>query len=181
MNGLPHMITMRSVSIFGLSVVTLIFDDDAEDYFSRQQVLERLKGVSLPPEVKPMLGPLTTGIGEIYRYRIEAPGVPLVEQRAIQDWLIERTIRSVHGVADVVAFGGGVKQYQVQPDTNKLKNYNLTLPDIYRAIASNNANTGGGYIDHGHEAMVVREPGCCAQPTTSAILLLIPMQVSLSL
>ena len=159
MNGLPHMITMRSVSIFGLSVVTLIFDDDAEDYFSRQQVLERLKGVSLPPEVKPMLGPLTTGIGEIYRYRIEAPGVPLVEQRAIQDWLIERTIRSVHGVADVVAFGGGVKQYQVQPDTNKLKNYNLTLPDIYRAIASNNANTGGGYIDHGHEAMVVRGTG----------------------
>ena len=82
MNGLPHMITMRSVSIFGLSVVTMIFDDNAEDYFSRQQVLERLKAVSLPPEVKPILGPLTTGIGEIFRYRIEAPGVPLVEQRA---------------------------------------------------------------------------------------------------
>jgi cobalt-zinc-cadmium resistance protein CzcA len=159
MNGLPHMITMRSVSIFGLSVVTLIFDDDAEDYFSRQQVLERLKGVSLPADVKPMLGPLTTGIGEIYRYRIEAPGVPLVEQRAIQDWLIERTLRSVHGVTDVVAFGGGVKQYQVNVDSSKLRNYDLTLPDLYRAIASNNANTGGGYIDHGNEAMVVRGAG----------------------
>jgi cobalt-zinc-cadmium resistance protein CzcA len=159
MNGLPHMINMRSVSIFGLSVVTLTFDDEAEDYFSRQQVLERLKGVSLPAEVKPMLGPLTTGIGEIYRYLIEAPGIPLVEQRALQDWVIERTIRSVQGVADVVAFGGGVKQYQVQVDANKLRNYNLTLPDVYRAIATNNANTGGGYIDHGNEAMVVRGTG----------------------
>src|SRR4051812_28167473 len=159
MNGLPHMITMRSVSIFGLSVVTLIFDDDAEDYFSRQQVLERLKAASLPADVKPRLGPLTTGIGEIYRYRIEAHWVPLVEQRAIQDWFIERTLRSVHGVADVVAFGGGVKQYQVQTDSNKLRNYNLTLPDVYRAISSNNANTGGGYIDHGNEAMVVRGTG----------------------
>jgi cobalt-zinc-cadmium resistance protein CzcA len=159
MNGLPHMINMRSVSIFGLSVVTLTFDDDAEDYFSRQQVLERLKAVSLPADVKPMLGPLTTGIGEIYRYRIEAPGIPLVEQRALQDWLIERTLRSVQGVADVVAFGGGVKQYQVQVDANKLRNYNLTLPDVYRAIATNNANTGGGYIDHGNEAMVVRGTG----------------------
>jgi heavy metal efflux system protein len=159
MNGLPHMINMRSVSIFGLSVVTLTFDDEAEDYFSRQQVLERLKGVSLPADVKPMLGPLTTGIGEIYRYLIEAPGMPLIEQRALQDWVIERTIRSVQGVADVVAFGGGVKQYQVQVDANKLRNYNLTLPDVYRAIASNNANTGGGYIDHGNEAMVVRGTG----------------------
>ena len=159
MNGLPHMINMRSVSIFGLSVVTLTFGDEAEDYFSRQQVLERLKGVSLPGDVKPMLGPLTTGIGEIYRYLIEAPGMPLIEQRALQDWEIERTIRSVQGVADVVAFGGGVKQYQVQVDANKLRNYNLTLPDVYRAIASNNANTGGGYIDHGNEAMVVRGTG----------------------
>ncbi|HET7060575.1 MAG TPA: CusA/CzcA family heavy metal efflux RND transporter [Nitrosospira sp.] len=159
MNGLPHMITMRSVSIFGLSVVTLIFDDEAEDYFSRQLVLERLKGVSLPAGVKPLLGPLTTGIGEIYRYRLEAPGVPLVEQRAIQDWLIERTLRSVQGVADVVAFGGGIKQYQVQVDSNKLRNYKLTLPDVYEAIAGNNANTGGGYIDHGNEAMVVRGTG----------------------
>lgn len=159
MNGLPHMINMRSVSIFGLSVVTLIFDDDAEDYFSRQQVLERLKSVSLPGDVKPMLGPLTTGIGEIFRYRIEAPGVPLVEQRALQDWEIERTLRSVQGVADVVAFGGGVKQYQVQVDPVRLRNYKLTLPDVYRAIAMNNANIGGGYLDYGHEALMVRGTG----------------------
>lgn len=159
MNGLPHMINMRSISIFGLSVVTLTFDDDAEDYFSRQQVLERLKAVSLPAGVKSTLGPLTTGIGEIYRYRIEAAGMPLVEQRALQDWLIEPTLRSVQGVADVVGFGGGIKQYQVQVDAAKLRNYNLTLSDVYEAISSNNANIGGGYIEHGSEAMIVRGTG----------------------
>jgi heavy metal efflux system protein len=159
MNGLPDLINIRSVSIFGLSVVTLTFDDAAEDYFSRQQVLERLKSVSLPADTRPLLGPLSTGIGEIYRYRIQAPRVPLVEQRALQDWVIERTIRSVHGVADVVAFGGGIKEYQVQVDPNKLKNYKLTVTDVYAAINANNANIGGGYIDHGSEALVVRGAG----------------------
>lgn len=159
MNGLPHLINMRSVSIFGLSVVTLTFDDDAEDYFSRQQVLERLRAVSLPDGVSPVLGPLTTGVGEIYRYRIEAPNYPLVEQRALQDWVIERTLRSVQGVADVVAFGGGVKQYQIEVDPDKLRDYKLTLPDVYQSVAANNANTGGGYIEHGYEALVVRGAG----------------------
>jgi len=159
MNGLPHLINMRSVSIFGLSVVTLTFDDEAEDYFSRQQVLERLRAVSLPTEVGPVLGPLTTGVGEIYRYRIEAPNHPLVEQRALQDWVIERTLRSVQGVADVVAFGGGVKQYQIEVDPDKLRDYKLTLPEVYQSVAANNANTGGGYIEHGYEALVVRGAG----------------------
>jgi heavy metal efflux system protein len=159
MNGLPHLINMRSASIFGLSVVTLTFDDDAEDYFSRQQVLERLNNVRLPQQVNPVLAPLTTGVGEIYRYRIEAPDVPLREQRALQDWLIDRTLRSVQGVADVVAFGGGVKEYQVQADPNKLRDYKLTLPEIYQAIAANNANAGGGYLEHGYEALVVRGTG----------------------
>lgn len=159
MNGLPHLINMRSVSIFGLSVVTMTFDDAAEDYFSRQQVLERLNNVRLPQQVNPVLAPLTTGVGEIYRYRIEAPDVPRPEQRALQDWLIERTLRSVQGVADVVSFGGGVKEYQVQVDPNKLRDYQLTLSEIYQAIAANNANTGGGYIEYGYEALVVRGTG----------------------
>jgi cobalt-zinc-cadmium resistance protein CzcA len=159
MNGLPHLINMRSVSIFGLSVVTLTFDDDAEDYFSRQQVLERLQGINLPPTVQPTLAPLTTGVGEIYRYLLQAPNLPLVEQRALQDWVIERTLRTVQGVADVVAFGGGVKQYQVQVDPDKLRDYKVSLADVYQAIADNNANTGGGYIEHGYEALVVRGVG----------------------
>ncbi|TFH08548.1 MAG: efflux RND transporter permease subunit, partial [Nitrosomonadales bacterium] len=159
MNGLPYLINMRSVSIFGLSVVTLNFDDDAEDYFSRQQVLERLRNANLPREAKPVLGPLTTGAGEIYRYRIEAPGVPLIEIRALQDWLIDRTLRSVQGVADVVSIGGGIKEYHVQVDPNKLRNYELTLSEIHRAIAANNSNIGGGYIEDGDEALIVRGIG----------------------
>lgn len=159
MNGLPHLINMRSVSIFGLSVVTLTFDDDAEDYFSRQQVLERLRNVSLPSDVNSVLGPLTTGVGEIYRFVIDAKGMPLVDQRAIEDWVVEPRLRTVPGVADVVSFGGGVKQYRVQVRPDRLKDFGLSIVDVYQAIADNNANTGGGYIEHGDEALVVRGVG----------------------
>lgn len=164
MNGLPHLINMRSVSIFGLSVVTLTFDDDAEDYFSRQQVNERLRSITLPDSADTELGPLSTGIGEIYRYVIEAKNVPLFEQRAIQDWVIEPRLRTVQGVADVVAFGGGIKEYQVRVNPDALKNFNVTLPQIYQAIADNNANIGGGYIKHGDEALVVRGVGLLKSP-----------------
>lgn len=159
MNGLPHLINMRSVSIFGLSVVTLTFDDDAEDYFSRQQVLERLRNVELPPDLTPVLGPLSTGVGEIYRFVLRAPGMTLVEQRALEDWVIEPRLRSVRGVADVVSFGGGVKQYQVNVNLDRLKSYQLPITDVFDAIANNNRNTGGGYIEHGDEALVVRGVG----------------------
>ncbi len=159
MNGLPHLINMRSVSIFGLSVVTLTFDDTAEDYFSRQQVMERLHNVSLPSTVNPVLGPLSTGVGEIYRFVIDAKGLPLVEQRAIEDWLVEPKLRTVQGVADVVSFGGGVKQYQVQVKPDRLKDLGVSIGDVYQAIADNNGNTGGGYIEHGDEALVVRGVG----------------------
>ncbi|HQU63511.1 MAG TPA: efflux RND transporter permease subunit, partial [Nitrosomonas sp.] len=142
MNGLPHLISMRSVSIFGLSVVTLTFDDNAEDYFSRQQVLERLHAVQMPDTVVPLLGPLTTGTGEIYRYFLDAPELSLVEQRALQDWVIEPMLRSVPGVADVVGFGGGIKQYQIQIDPLKLRNFKLTLNEVYQAVAASNANIG---------------------------------------
>jgi heavy metal efflux system protein len=159
MNGLPHLINMRSVSIFGLSVVTLTFDDDAEDYFSRQQVLERLRNVELPPDLTPVLGPLSTGVGEIYRFVLRAPGMTLVEQRALEDWVIEPRLRSVRGVADVVSFGGGIKQYQVNVNLDRLKSYQLSITDVFDAIANNNRNTGGGYIEHGDEALVVRGVG----------------------
>ena len=159
MNGLPHLMNMRSVSIFGLSVVTLTFDDSAEDYFSRQQVLERLQNADIPKDVKPQLGPLSTGVGEILRYVIDARHLPLVEQRALQDWVIEPKIRTVQGVADVVSFGGGVKEYKVYAKLDRLKNYRIDLTQLYDAIAANNANTGGGYIEHGDEALVVRGIG----------------------
>ncbi|HAZ42678.1 MAG TPA: CusA/CzcA family heavy metal efflux RND transporter [Methylococcaceae bacterium] len=159
MNGLPHLTNMRSVSIFGLSVVTLTFDDDAEDYFSRQQVLERLRNVALPSDLTPVLGPLSTGVGEIFRYVLRTPGVPLVDQRALQDWVIEPRLRSVRGVADVISFGGGVKQYQVGVNLDRLKGYGIPITDVFDAISRNNRNTGGGYIEHGDEALVVRGVG----------------------
>jgi len=159
MNGLPHLINMRSVSIFGLSVVTLTFDDSAEDYFSRQQVLERLQNADIPGDTKPQLGPLSTGVGEILRYVIDAKHLPLVEQRALQDWVIEPRLRSVQGVADVVGFGGGIKEYKVAAKPDRLKNYRINLNQLFEAIAANNTNTGGGYIEHGDEALVVRGVG----------------------
>ncbi|CAD6874641.1 efflux RND transporter permease subunit [Methylomonas fluvii] len=159
MNGLPHLLNMRSVSIFGLSVVTLTFDDKAEDYFSRQQVLERLQYADIPDEAKPQLGPLSTGVGEILRYVIDAKNLPLIEQRALQDWVIEPRLRSVQGVADVVGFGGGVKEYKVAAKPDRLKNYRIDLNQVFQAIAANNTNTGGGYIEHGDEALVVRGTG----------------------
>lgn len=159
MNGLPHLLNMRSVSIFGLSVVTLTFDDSAEDYFSRQQVLERLHSADLPADARPELGPLSTGVGEIYRYVIDARHLPLIEQRALQDWVIEPRLRTVQGVADVVSYGGGVKEYKVEVKPDHLRNYRLSLNQIYDAIAANNTNTGGGYIEEGDEALVVRGVG----------------------
>ncbi|MEI6267406.1 MAG: CusA/CzcA family heavy metal efflux RND transporter [Methylococcaceae bacterium] len=159
MNGLPHLMSMRSVSIFGLSVVTLTFDDSAEDYFSRQQVLERLQNADIPDDSKPQLGPLSTGVGEILRYVVDAKNLPLIEQRALQDWVIEPKIRSVQGVADVVSYGGGVKEYKVTAKPDRLKNYNIDLQQLFDAIAANNKNTGGGYIEYGDEALVVRGVG----------------------
>ena len=159
MNGLPHLMNMRSVSIFGLSVVTLTFDDDAEDYFSRQQVLERIQNADIPDNAKPQLGPLSTGVGEILRYVVDAKNLPLVEQRALQDWVIEPKIRAVQGVADVVSYGGGVKEYKLAAKPDQLKNYNIDLQQVFDAISANNSNTGGGYIAYGDEALVVRGIG----------------------
>ncbi|RIZ67144.1 MAG: efflux RND transporter permease subunit [Methylococcales bacterium] len=159
MNGVPHLMNMRSISIFGLSVVTLTFDDGAEDYFSRQQVLERLHNADIPDDTKPQLGPLSTGVGEILRYVIDAKNLSLVEQRALQDWVIEPKIRTMQGVADVVSYGGGVKEYKVAAKPDRLKNFNISLQQLFDAIAANNNNTGGGYIEHGDEALVVRGIG----------------------
>ncbi len=159
MNGLPHLINMRSVSIFGLSVLTLTFDDNAEDYFSRQQVLERLRNADIPSDTDPQLGPLSTGIGEILRFVIEAKHLPLIEQRALEDWVIEPKIRTVQGVADVVNFGGGIKEYKVATKPDRLKNYHIDLQQVFDAVAANNNNIGGGYIEHGDEALVVRGIG----------------------
>ena len=160
MAGTPRMTQVRSVSITGLSVVTLTFADDTNDYFARQQVMERLSNINLPAGVQPALGPLATAVGEIYRYVLEAPkDMPEVEVRAIQDWVIQPRLRMVQGVADVVSFGGAVKEYQVRVDPYALKRYGITLDQVGNALTANSANYGGGLLRRGAESLVIRGIG----------------------
>jgi cobalt-zinc-cadmium resistance protein CzcA len=160
MSGVPRQTNVRSVSITGLSIVTLTFADGADDYFVRQQVLERLGNVTLPPGVQPTLAPLSTAVGEVFRYLVEAPpDTPAYEVRAVQDWVVRPAIRIVPGLADVVSFGGSLKEYQVRVDPYQLKRYGVTLDDVSKAVAANNANTGGGLLRRGDEALVIRGVG----------------------
>ena len=160
MAGTPRMTQIRSVSITGLSVVTLTFSDDTNDYFARQQVIERLQTVTLPSGIQPSLGPLATAVGEIYRYVLEVPdGMPEYEARAIQDWVIQPRLRMVPGIADVVSFGGSVKEYQVEVDPHALKRYGVTLDQISMALANNSGNYGGGRLRRGAESLVIRGIG----------------------
>ena len=161
MNGTPHLANLRSTSMFGLSVVTLTFDDATSDYFSRQQVLERLQGVAVPSGVTPTLASLSNSTGEIFRYTLQGR-LPLTELKALEDWVVEPAFRTVPGVADVVSFGGQVKQYQVDVDPSRLAAYGVTLPQVEQAIASANVNAGGGYLTHGYEKQVVRGVGLFA-------------------
>jgi heavy metal efflux system protein len=160
MSGVPHLSQMRSVSITGLSVVTLTFSEHTDDYFARQQVLERLQNVTLPPGLQPTLAPLTTAVGEIYRYLVDAPkGMPQREIRAIQDWQIVPMLRTVPGVADITSFGGAQKEYQVKLDPYLLKKFNISIDQVDTALSNNSNNVGGGLMHRGDESMVVRGIG----------------------
>lgn len=160
MSGVPGQTQLRSVSITGLSVVTITFKDGTDDYFARQQVLERLQGVTLPTGVQATIAPLTTAVGEIYRYVLEVPkDMSENDARSLQDWTIRPELRIVSGVADVVSFGGTVKEYQVQVDPNALKRYGVTLDQVSQALTNNSSNVGGGTIRRGDEALVVRGQG----------------------
>jgi cobalt-zinc-cadmium resistance protein CzcA len=158
LNGTPSITNIRSTSMLGLSMVTLTFEEGTQDYFARQQVLERLQGVSMPAGVAPQLGSLSNSTGEIYRYTL-AGRLPLIELKALQDWTIEPALRTVYGIADVVSFGGQLKEYQIDVDPTRLRAYNLTLPQVEQAVAAANANAGGGYLVHGYEKQVVRGVG----------------------
>src|SRR5262249_196977 len=129
LSGIPHSLRLFSHTQFGLSFIVVTFDDGVDAYFSRQQVIHRLPHAALPRGVESELGPLATPIGELYRYRMKSDGpgaVDSMELRTLQDWVVERQLKTVPGVADVVTYGGFVKQYQVQPDLAKLKSYNIT-------------------------------------------------------
>jgi heavy metal efflux system protein len=160
MSGVPRQTQLRSVSITGLSIVTLTFADGTDDYFARQQVLEKLQNVSLPPGVQPSLAPLSTAVGEIYRYVLDAPkDMPLAEVRALQDWVIRPLLRIVPGIADVVSFGGSIKEYQALVNPYALKRYGVSLDQVGAALANNSANVGGGLLRRGDEALVIRGIG----------------------
>lgn len=160
MSGVPGLAQIRSVSITGLSVVTLTFAERTEDYFARQQVLERLQGVSLPTGLQPTLAPLTTAVGEVYRYLVEAPkDMPQREIRAIQDWKIIPQLRMVPGVADITSFGGTVKEYQIKLDPYRLKKFAVSIDQVNQAVGNNSSNVGGGLMHRGDESLVVRGIG----------------------
>src|SRR5437667_7210335 len=161
MNGISGVTRVESLSKFGLSVVVVYFNDDTDIYFARQQVFERLSAAkdSIPAGFEPQMGPITTGTGQIYLYQIVGHGQSNQELRTIQDWIIKLQLRTVPGVADVLSFGGDVKQYQVIADQQALVNYNITLKSLFEAIQHNNQNTGANFIEHGDEQYVVRGLG----------------------
>ena len=160
MSGVPHLAQMRSVSITGLSVVTLTFSEHTDDYFARQQVLERLQSVILPPGLQPTLAPLTTAVGEIYRYIVEAPkDMAQRDIRAIQDWQIIPILRTVPGVADITSFGGSVKEYQIQLNPYMLTKFGISIDQVNKALSNNSSNVGGGLMRRGDESLVVRGVG----------------------
>ena len=158
MQNLPDIEEVRSVSKFGLSVVTVIFKDNVETYFGRQIVFEKLQEAKgdLPPGLsEPELGPVTTGLGEIYQYEVLGEGYSPMDLRTIQDWIIKRQLAGTPGLAEVNTFGGELKQYQLLIDPQKLLKFNISIRDVIEAVSNNNANAPGAYIEHKQEQYVV--------------------------
>lgn len=159
LSGLPNSIRVFSHTQFGLSFTVVTYDDKAEVNLARQQVNERLNGVDLPPGVQANVMPNATPVGEVMRYRLKGDGKTSTELRTIQDWTVERALRQIPGVADVVGMGGYIKQYEVQPDMQKLRAYKLTLQDLQEAMGRSNSNAGGSYVAQGAQQFAIRGIG----------------------
>lgn len=161
MNGLPKVEIIRSRSQFGVSTVVIVFEDGVDVYFARTLVLERLAMARslLPEGIEPEMGPVSTGLGQIFAFKVESDVRSPTELRTLQDWVIKPFLRTVPGVTDVLSQGGFERQIHVEVDPQKLLAYELTLRDVYDAVARNNANVGGKYIDRGSEQLVVRSVG----------------------
>ncbi len=164
MNGLPHLEHLRSTSIFGLSSVTLVFDDESENDWNRQKVLERLSQVNLPQNLQPVIGTDWSPVGQIYWYTLRStnPKYDLMELKALQDWTLEKQFKSVPNVVDVSSFGGLTREYQVRVDPNKLLEYGLTIGQVEAQLANNNVNAGGSFIEEGLQQINVRAVGLAA-------------------
>jgi len=159
LNGTPDMTRLRNLSMFGLSQVTLTFRDGTDGLWARQQVLERLRDVELPQGVTPSLGPYATPIGEVYRYTLRgAKGDPM-QLRTLQDWVVRPMLLRVNGVADVVSYGGLQKVIQVEPKSQLLASYGLTLENLEGAVDKGSQNASGGVLERGSEQFVIRSEG----------------------
>ena len=163
LNGTPGLFRLRSISLFGLSFVTLTFDDGVDPLLARQQVLERVGQAELPAGVQPGLGPLATPIGEVYRYTVAGPGADPMTLRTVQDWTIRPRLLQVPGVADVVSYGGLIKEIHVEPDPARMAALRIGLSDIFAALKKASGNATGGYVERGAETFVIRSLGVFEQ------------------
>ncbi len=161
LQGIPKIKNVRGVSMFGMSFVYIIFDDDVDPYWARTRVLERLNYAQrlLPQNVVPTLGPDGTGVGHIFWYHLEAKGMDLGEQRAIQDWYVKFALQTVPGVAEVASFGGFEKQYQLVLDPLKMQYYNVSMMEVMNAVKSNNNDVGGRKFEMSNMSYIVRGLG----------------------
>jgi cobalt-zinc-cadmium resistance protein CzcA len=159
MNGTPHMVFMRSISLYGLSDVILTYDESTDKYFARQEAFQRLSEATLPSGVAASLAPLSSPSDLVYRYVIESPDRSPQELKTFEDWVIARAYKSVPGVADDSGFGGTVMQYQVLLDPAKIYNYHIPVPQVIAALSANNANAGGGFYSQGSQFFYVRGLG----------------------
>src|SRR5690606_449570 len=155
MNSIPRKSNIRSISLFGLSVVTIQFEDGVDDFYAQQYVANKLSGVNLPEGADAAIEPPSGATGEIFRYVIKSD-LPIKEVTAIQDWVIERELLGVPGVTDVISFGGEEKIYEIKINPTELKIFDLTPLDVYEAVSKSNVNVGGDVIQQGDQAYVVR-------------------------
>ncbi|HYA64426.1 MAG TPA: CusA/CzcA family heavy metal efflux RND transporter [Candidatus Sulfotelmatobacter sp.] len=161
MNGIPHVVHLRSFSLFGLSDLKLIFDDEEENAWNRERVMERLTQVTLPPGVVPQMGTDWSPVGQIYFFTLQStnPNYDPMELKSIEDWVVEKNLKAVPDIVDVASFGGPTREYQVRVDPNKLISYGLSLAQVEQQLANSNANAGGSFIEAGLQQINVRLVG----------------------
>jgi cobalt-zinc-cadmium resistance protein CzcA len=161
MNGIPHVVHLRSFSLFGLSDLKLIFDDEEDNFRNRERVLERFSQVALPPGVTPTMGTDWSPVGQIYWYTLKStnPAYDVMELKSIEDWVVQKNLKAVPDIVDVSSFGGPTREYQVRVDPNKLISYGLSLSQVEQQLANNNVNAGGSFVEAGLQQINVREVG----------------------
>ena len=162
LNGVPGTIRQRSISLFGLSLVTLTFEDGIDVLAARQQIMERIPDANLPQGISPDLGPLATPIGEVYRYTLDGPTTDPMTLRTLQDWVVRPALMRVHGVADVTSYGGLVQEIHVEPSPNRMAATGVVLDDLFTALSKASANASGGLVQRGDQGFVIRSVGTFA-------------------